>query len=145
VLLSDEIQSVRAYLDIQKIRFEDRLDVSFAIADDANNTAVPTFVLQPLVENAVKFTLDKSGGVARIKVSAQRHDGMLDLSVEDNGPGISTDAIEAGHGVGLRTTRARLEQLYGNNQSIRLDSVPSGGTRVSISIPASDSSTVKPT
>ncbi|HUQ18832.1 MAG TPA: histidine kinase [Gemmatimonadaceae bacterium] len=144
VLLGEEIQSVRAYLDIQKIRFEDRLDVSFAVADDANNTPVPTFILQPLVENAVKFTLDKSSGVARIRVAAGRRDGMLDLSVEDNGPGISTGSIEAGHGVGLRTTRARLEQLYGINHSIRFDDVPSGGTRVSISIPVSDASTATP-
>lgn len=144
VLLGEEIQSVRAYLDIQKIRFEERLEVHFAVDDAANNTPVPTFMLQPLVENAVKFSLDKSSGVARISVSAERRDGMLELSVEDNGPGISSDADEAGHGVGLRTTRARLQQLYGNNHSLRFDGSSSGGTRVSICIPASDSSTVSP-
>jgi signal transduction histidine kinase len=136
VPLSDEIHFAKTYLDIQKVRFEERLNVEFAVDEDALDTLVPSFVLQPLVENAVKFSLESDRRAALIVVSAARRDGKLYLTVEDNGPGIFGGALESSTGVGVKTTRARLTQLYHDDQVIRFDRAPSGGTLVSISIPA---------
>jgi sensor histidine kinase YesM len=136
VPLSNEIEFAKTYLDIQKVRFEERLQSEFVIDKDALDTLVPSFVLQPLVENAVKFTLDSGGSTARIVVSAEKRDGKLELAVDDNGPGISDGMLESSPGVGVRTTRARLKQLYSDDYAIRFERSSSGGTRVSMSIPA---------
>jgi LytS/YehU family sensor histidine kinase len=136
VPLSDEIHFAKTYLNIQKVRFEERLQSEFVVDEDVLDTLVPSFVLQPLVENAVKFSLESDRGTARIVVSAERRDGKLELAVDDNGPGISEGFLESSSGVGVRTTRARLKQLYNDEQTIQFSRSASGGTRVSISIPA---------
>jgi sensor histidine kinase YesM len=135
VPLGEELELARAYLDIQKVRFEERLDVAFEVEDDTLGSLVPSFILQPIIENAVKFSLENDRRVARIVVGAAQRDGHLELAVTDNGPGIRDGALEHSSGVGVRTTRARLHQLYGERQTMSFNGVPGGGTRVSISIP----------
>ncbi|HEY8164686.1 MAG TPA: histidine kinase [Gemmatimonadaceae bacterium] len=135
VPLGEEVYSAKIYLEIQKIRFEDRLEFAFDVPDDTVDALVPGFLLQPLVENAVKFSLADGRRTARVIVGAARHDGNLRVSITDNGPGIRQEEMELSSGVGVRTTRARLQQLYGDDQSIKFDSLPGGGASVSISIP----------
>jgi signal transduction histidine kinase len=136
VRLSEEVEFAKAYLEIQKIRFEDRLDVKFAVDADTLESLVPSFILQPLIENAVKFSLDDDSRVARIVVGAARRDGHVELTVTDNGPGIHAGDLEISSGVGVRTTQARLRQLYGADHGIEFEAADGGGTRASVSIPA---------
>jgi sensor histidine kinase YesM len=135
VPLSDEIDFAKAYLDIQKIRFEDRLEISFDVDEGERDSLVPSFILQPLVENAVKFSLNDDHRVARIAVSARRTDGRMTLTVADNGPGVRPADLDSSAGVGVRTTRERLRQLYGDDQTMAFDKNTGGGTTVVISIP----------
>jgi len=135
VPLSDEVDFAKAYLDIQKIRFEDRLEISFDVDDSELGSLVPSFILQPLIENAVKFALADDHRVARIGVSAQRTDGRITLTVTDNGPGMRVADLDQSAGVGVRTTRERLRRLYGENQTMAFDKTSGGGTTVVISIP----------
>jgi two-component system LytT family sensor kinase len=141
VPLGEEMHSAKIYLEIQKIRFEERLDFAFDVADDAVDALVPGFLLQPLVENAVKFSLADGRRAVRVTVGAAREDGKLRVSILDNGPGILQDEMELSSGVGVRTTRARLRQLYGDAQSIALETAASGGGSVSIVIPLRFSTT----
>ena len=137
VPLAEEVEFAKAYLEIQKVRFEERLDVVFEVDADTLESLVPSFILQPLIENAVKFSLDDDRRAARIVVGASRRDGHIEISVTDNGPGIPTGELAISSGVGVRTTRARLRQLYGEDQTMEFHAAAGGGTRASISIPTS--------
>ena len=141
VPLGEEVHSAKVYLEIQRIRFEERLDFAFDVAEDTVDALVPGFLLQPLVENAVKFSLADGRRAARVTVGALREDGRLRVSILDNGPGIRPEEMALSAGVGVRTTRARLLQLYGDSQSIEFATVADGGARVSISIPLRFSTT----
>jgi sensor histidine kinase YesM len=117
-----------------QIRFQGRLDVDIRVPPGIENALVPNLILQPLVENALKHGIGKLEGVGHIAIAAQREDERLRLSVRDNGPGI--DGVgSATEGVGLRNTRARLEELYGADQSLLLRSPEEGGLIVEISLP----------
>jgi signal transduction histidine kinase len=110
VPLHRELAFLNEYLDIQRMRFGDRLSVTLAIDPDVVNAKVPVLLLQPIVENAIKHGASDDDGTATITVSASRNDGRLCVTVEDRGPG-------SGHtpeGVGLRNTRQRLRTLYGD-------------------------------
>lgn len=135
VPLSDEIHFAKAYLDIQKIRFEDRLETSFDVDHKELSSLVPSFILQPLIENAVKFSLADDSRVAHIAVTARRTDGKMTLTVADNGPGIRIAELEHSAGMGVRTTRERLRQLYGDDHTMTFDNPSAGGTIVVVSIP----------
>jgi signal transduction histidine kinase len=134
VTLAQELVFLRRYLEIMQIRFQGRLDVDIRVPPGIENALVPNLILQPLVENALKHGIGKLEGVGHIAIAAQREDERLRLSVRDNGPGI--DGVgSATEGVGLRNTRARLEQLYGADQSLLLRSPEEGGLIVEISLP----------
>ncbi|HKC80663.1 MAG TPA: sensor histidine kinase [Gemmatimonadaceae bacterium] len=139
VLLGQEIAFVERYLEIMQIRFQDRLEVDVQLGDDAGNALVPSLILQPLVENAVKHGVEKISGTGKIRIEARREDDRLVLSVSDNGPGpsgIQAAGAAAGEGgVGLENIRQRLEQLYGAAQSLVLVEAPDGGTVAQIVIP----------
>ena len=139
VLLGQEIAFVERYLEIMQIRFQDRLEVDVQLGDDAGNALVPSLILQPLVENAVKHGVEKMSGTGKIRIQGRREDDRLVLSVSDNGPGpagtpASGEAAGEG-GVGLENIRQRLEQLYGGAQSLVLVEAPDGGTVAQIVIP----------
>jgi signal transduction histidine kinase len=132
--LARELDFTRRYLEIMKIRFEGRLEITEHIDAAAESALVPNLLLQPLVENAFKHGVDRLEGVGRIELRAERTDQRLVLSVSDNGPGVGGPQATV-DGLGLRNTRARLAQLYGADQSLSLKAMPEGGAIVIVSLP----------
>jgi sensor histidine kinase YesM len=141
VPIEQELAFLDRYLEIMRIRFQGRLEVEVQLADSARGALVPSLILQPLVENAVKHGVDKVAEVGRIGIEGRREEGRLILSVSDNGPGVNqleSDAgasAERGGGVGLENIRQRLAQLYGSAQSLTLADRPGGGTVATIVMP----------
>jgi len=134
--LHQELDLMNRYLEIQQIRFQDRLDLIEEIAPDTTDALVPNLILQPLVENAIKHGISHLEGEGRIKVRAWRDGDGLCLRVEDNGAGIAGDgAPDLRQGVGLRNTRARLEGLYGDAHRLRFESAAPHGLAVEITVP----------
>jgi LytS/YehU family sensor histidine kinase len=132
--LEQELDFVRRYLDIMQIRFPDTLRVSGAADAEARRALVPTLVLQPLVENAVKHGVARMRGGGMVEVRGQRRGDSLRLTVRDTGPGPGPPARPHG-GVGLRNTAQRLEQMYGASQQLALTAGPGGGTLALVEIP----------
>src|SRR5690606_24871559 len=122
VPLRDELDFLRDYLDIQRVRFQGSLEVAEEVEDAALDALVPNLVLQPLVENAIEHGVSRvEDGTGRLTVRARRAGDRLVLDVEDNGPGLSEEAsARSEQGVGLRNTRARLDALYGPAASLAL-------------------------
>jgi LytS/YehU family sensor histidine kinase len=133
VTVSRELEVLQHYVDIQLVRFEDRLTVTIVAEPDAQLAAVPNLMLQPLVENAIKHGLGSRLSGGNIRVEARRQGQWLQLVVEDNGVG-EADPEGRREGVGLSNTRARLRQLYGDDHQF-----VAGGTRegfrVAIALP----------
>jgi two-component system, LytTR family, sensor kinase len=124
--LRKELDLLGRYLEIMQIRFQGRLDVRQSVADEALDALVPTLLLQPLVENAIKHGVEKLDEGGRIAIEAAPDGDMLVLRVRDNGPDAAPSPLPSGangRGVGLQNTLARLERLYGQNQRFAL--VPS--------------------
>ncbi|MGD8869698.1 MAG: histidine kinase [Gemmatimonadales bacterium] len=135
VPLSDEVRFVAVYLDIMKTRYPERLDVSFDIDDAAGGVAVPNLLLQPIVENSIKHGLEAVEGVIAVDVRAHSVGGRLHAEVRDNGPGLPGGDVLR-EGVGLRNTRDRLAQLYGDDYRFEISDLDGGGVRVFVDIPA---------
>ncbi len=135
VAVGQEIAFLERYLEIMQIRFDDRLEIDVQVGDDARDALVPSLILQPLVENAVKHGVEKVAGTGRIEITARRHDNQLVLSIGDNGPGRTKSENGDERGVGLRNIRQRLEQLYGGAQSLTFLERPGGGTIARIEMP----------
>jgi signal transduction histidine kinase len=133
VTLAEELEFLEQYLAIEQERFSDRLRVHWSIEDRARTALVPSFVLQPIVENAIKHGIAKRADAGRIDITARIVDRYVELSVRDDGVGMST--IEAAEGVGLSNTRERLRTLYGNDAAVTLTTPPTGGTEVTVKIP----------
>lgn len=132
ISLEDELQLAQRYLSIMESRFSDRLTVECSADDDARRAAVPTFLLQPLLENALEHGIARRPGPGRLTIAAHRTNGRVVIAVRDDGPGM-TGTADAG--IGLSNTRARLDQLYGQEHSFALEAAPDGGTQAVISIP----------
>lgn len=136
VPLSEEVKFIELYLDIQKVRFSDRLTVRMEIAPETLDALVPNLLLQPLVENAIRhgISLDDSAGV--IVINAYRDDELLQLRVSDDGPGLQSGwRMEESEGIGLANTGERLKHLYGTEHRFELRNGANGGVTVSITIP----------
>jgi LytS/YehU family sensor histidine kinase len=133
VPLEREMEFVQRYLEIMQIRFQGRVEVETRVAPDAMDALVPTLILQPLVENAIKHGVSKLAEGGRIEVSARREEGRLLLCVRDDGPPV--DGAPTSEGVGLRITRERLEQLYGDAGSLTLRPVDGGGMEAEVALP----------
>ena len=131
VPLSQELDFLDDYLEIQTIRFQGRLDVEIDVPPPLRDAQVPNLILQPVVENAIKHGASQVRGVGRIEVAAERTNDRLVIKVHDNGPGPSDDASE---GLGLRNVRARLEELYGDDHALTL-STEAGGTVATLTLP----------
>lgn len=133
--LEKELELVELYGDIMRARFRDQLVISCEVREDLRSAAVPVFVLQPLVENSIRYGMENLR-VAEIRIAARRRDGRLILTVADNGPGSGQDLERMSrHGIGLANTAERLEQLYGNNHRLELANGAAGGLQVMIDIP----------
>ena len=134
--LRSELEFVTGYLEIEKIRFQDRLNVVFDIALDSLDAQVPHLLLQPLVENAVRHGISRSQQPGEIRISATHDDRSLYLRVADNCSRANGDVPNSfGTGIGLETIRGRLETLYGQAQRFDVRSDPNSGFEVCISIP----------
>ena len=135
VPLEQELAMVRKYLDIQQLRFGERLTVEYHIAPGAGQLMVPNMILQPVVENAIRHGIGRKAESGTIIISAD-HDGRrLSLSLRDSGPGLNAD-WQASTGIGLKNTVARLEKLYGLDASFDLRGGCGGGTEAVIDLPA---------
>jgi two-component system LytT family sensor kinase len=139
--LDEEVSFLRTYLDIEQVRFGERLQVEFDVEASVVHAAVPSLILQPLVENAIKHGVAPKVGVSRILVQAKRRGGLILLSVEDDGMGLDTrrDRDKAlGTGVGLQNIRERLQTMYGSTASLSVTNIESGGSRAMLQIPAGE-------
>jgi len=115
VTLAQELDAINLYLEIEKLRFGPRLAVLYVIDEPASHVLVPSLLLQPLIENALKYAVAprEQGGTIRVEGHVQQ--GMLQLTVRDDGPGIADEhSLVGGRGVGIRNTRERLQVLYGD-------------------------------
>ncbi len=134
--LAQELDFLRRYLEIQQIRFEDRLSVQIAMSPGAETAVVPSLLLQPLVENAILHGISDREQDGVVQIDASVHETSLVLRVADNGHGL-VDRVEAPlvEGRGLGNTRRRLERLYGKHHDFSIRTVEGGGTCASIRIP----------
>jgi two-component system LytT family sensor kinase len=148
VPLQQELEFLQRYLDIQKTRFQDRLEVILDIPSDTLDARVPNQVLQPIVENAIRHGIDARSGQGLIEIRAQATNQMLVLTVRDDGPGLKEGLQAAfaameqdermpreGRGIGLANTRARLRELYGPVSTLSLANHPDGGAIVTLMLP----------
>lgn len=143
VTVAQEIETLKLYLDIERMRFEERLRTEFRIDDAVRNGLMPSLLLQPLVENAIKYAVSPMEYGAEITVEAQLVGPMLRVTVSDTGPGLSpgTDPSSVfgvssdSTGIGLANIRDRLVQAYGENQRFDISNRPEGGFQVVLELP----------
>jgi hypothetical protein len=136
VALSEEIHYLGRFVDIELVRFGDRLRVTWDIEPDARNALVPPLILQPLVENALRHGIARRPGPAQLRISARRVGLHLELAVRDTGEGLVPDGRSPREGIGLSNTRARLAELYGAEAaSLEVADVPGGGVRARLLLP----------
>jgi len=134
VPLARELAWMRQYLEIEQMRFQDRLVVDISVAAELDDALVPALVLQPLVENAIRHGVEARVGASRVAVIARRDDVTLVLEVSDSGDPAAASLHHDGNGVGLRATRERLDHLFGGASRFDLDVEP-GRSRATIAIP----------
>lgn len=132
--LQQELKFLRCYLEIEQLRFQDRLTTRIEVDQTAMSVRVPHLLLQPIVENAIRHGIAPQKRAGLITVRAQRHNGHLRVEVQDNGNGLSAEN-HGKSGVGLVNTRARLKQLYGDDYRLELVNSAEGGLLVMIEIP----------
>lgn len=134
--LRDELALLETYLEIQRVRFGERLQVAWAIDDDVRDALVPQLVLQPLVENALQHGIAKRTRAGQLAIRAARRGDQLELAVSDDGPGLAPGfSLDGATGVGLRNTRERLARLYGAPAALTLASAPGAQTTAAIALP----------
>jgi sensor histidine kinase YesM len=136
ISLKDEVEFLRCYLEIEQVRFGDRLTVVFELEPQTLSAQVPHLILQPVVENAIQHAIAPRAIRGHINIEAKRLDSLLRLEVTDNGPGMApnNDLLE-GTGVGLRNVRARLHQIYRSDFCFELVNAKDGGLAVVMEIP----------
>jgi len=136
VTLKEETEFLRCYLEIEQVRFGDRLTVAFELEPQTLSAQVPHLILQPVVENAIQHAIAPRSTRGYINIEARRVDSLLRVVVKDNGPGITSNAIPpAKKCVGLTNVRTRLEQIYGPESRFELTNGGSGGLTVVMEIP----------
>jgi LytS/YehU family sensor histidine kinase len=137
VTVANEVDALKLYLDIEKVRFDERLQLAFDVEPAAQSALMPSLLLQPLVENSIKYAVSTAINGGAIAVSAAVSGNELVLSVADDGPGLdlSHGRLPKGGGVGLVNCRERLKEIYAENQSFRLGTTEPHGLTVTIRIP----------
>lgn len=131
--LREELAVLAPYLNILRIRFGDRLSIGLEVDPSLLDVTVPLFLLQPLVENAVRHGIDRKAGAGRIDIRARAVDGAIEISVADDGAGLAQNGFR--EGIGLSNIRRRLEELYGPRGSLSLSGSQRSGTEVAVRIP----------
>ena len=137
VTLGSELGAIDLYLEIEKVRFGDRLVIRKEVEAQALDALVPSLILQPLIENAIKYAINPSEDGGALKISAKVHHNMLLLQVADDGPGLrnGSTSSKSSCGVGLKNTRERLQQFYEDNQAFTLAPNDPTGLVVTINLP----------
>lgn len=135
VTLTEEVEYLQRYIDIQKVRFGDRLRISLDIPAELGEAQVPSLLLQPLVENAIKHGVSKRVAGGEIRVAGAHHDGNLKLTVYNDGPWMQENAEASSGGVGLDNLRTRLLILYSGRSELRLRPLDTGGVEVVVTLP----------
>jgi len=136
VPLGKELEFIRGYLEIERIRFRDRLSVQWDLQPDLLDASVPHLILQPLVENALRHGIAPQERAGVLMISAQAWNDVLELAVTDNGDGLADGPLgNTTGGVGLANTRLRLHQLYGDAASLEVTNAPRGGVRARLWLP----------
>ena len=136
VTLGSELGAIDLYLEIEKVRFGDRLIISKSVEARALTALVPSLILQPLIENAIKYAITPLEDGGTLRISAKVQNTTLVLQISDTGPGLGNgDSKHKSSGVGLKNTRERLQQLYGDQQAFTLAPNDPSGLVVTINIP----------
>ncbi len=135
VALAEEMEFLQQYLDIEKVRFGDRLQIKVDVPAELLPAKVPSLILQPMAENAVKHGISKRAQGGAIRIAASRSNGMLLLSVSNDGPNLPGDWNMLQPGVGLSNIRTRLQGLYGDRCELHIGNQEQGGVQVSVSVP----------
>jgi signal transduction histidine kinase len=139
ISLEEELRFVQDYLEIEKVRFSDKLEVQQDVRKDTLRAQVPNLLLQPIIENAIYHGIAPKTSNGIIRIRTRKDDGQLIISVEDNGPGLTaTKKKKSKEGVGLKITRERLSHLFGDAASFELENLDSGGVRATLSLPFSN-------
>jgi signal transduction histidine kinase len=136
VTLEKELEFLKHYLEIEQVRFKDRLKVEMHIQPDTRHARVPYLLLQPVVENAIRHGISKTADSGILEISSEKENGFLHIKIQDNGRGVNQDELK--EGLGLSNTKSRLEKLYGDRFQFELSSRPGSGTIVALTIPFSD-------
>ncbi len=138
VPLSEDVEFLNLYLDLEKMRFPDRLTVEMQIDPSTRVAMVPNLLLQPIAENAIRHGISQTIAPGKLTIRSARSEGKLVLTIEDDGVGLGSEYDETtSEGIGLKNTRSRLAQLYGENWSLTLKERVTGGVAVQISLPFS--------
>jgi hypothetical protein len=135
VTLAEEVEYLQRYLDIQKVRFGERLQVSVDVPTELLRAQVPNLLLQPLVENAIKHGIAKRVAGGAVRVAGACHNGSLSLSVYNDGPTLLADWQVTHTGVGIGNLRTRLQILHGDESGLQLRSPATGGVEVVVTLP----------
>ncbi len=135
VPLRRELEYLELYLAIEQVRFQDRLRVAIDVDPEVLDAAVPYMGLQPIVENAIRHGIGRSSTAGNIGISARHVNGSLEMKVEDDGPGPGLENGSRTRGIGLKNTRARLKQLYGDAGRFTLETGISGGAVATMTVP----------
>ena len=133
VTLAQEMDFINRYLEIESIRFGDRLTLEREVEPETLQARVPNLILQPLIENAIKHGISRQIRPGKISIRARRFSEKLQLEIEDDGPGLQNG--KSGSGIGLANTRARLFNLYGDNQQVEIARAAPQGLIVKLEIP----------
>lgn len=135
IRLEQELEILERYLEIEKIRFQDRLTVRIDVDPESLDALVPQLLLQPLVENAIRHGVAEREAGGIVEIRAARQDASVRLQVRDNGPGLQSAPSNRGEGVGLSNLRSRLEHLYGAKASFEARDDADGGAIVTAAFP----------
>ena len=131
--VQQELEFLRCYLEIEKVRFQDRLTVQLNIDPRTLHLKIPNLILQPIVENAIQHGIATRSSKGILEITTTRVDGTLQVRISDNGPGLP-QGFHAG--IGLTNTKARLQQSFGESYRFLLENSNSGGLNVLMEIPA---------
>jgi signal transduction histidine kinase len=135
VALWEELEFVSCYLAIEQVRLQERLISSIQAEPEARDALVPSLILQPLVENAIRYAIAPRSSPGRLEIGASIEGPALVLTVRDDGPGLEAAGVTNGTGMGLKITRSRLESLYGSQHRFELVNADGGGLLVTLEIP----------
>src|SRR5690606_37390302 len=120
VSVAEEVKTAELYVEIEKLRFQDRLSVKWSVAPEVEDALVPHMLLQPIIENALRHGIQARAGHGLVEISVRQNGEWLDIDVRDDGQGLSKSDGESGFGMGLSITRERLSKLYDRRHSFTL-------------------------